>query len=265
MDRQAAFHTIAGMKPETYTLHDRIEREHWWFCGRRAILQEIARSVCPPAAGKRLLDIGCGTGANLAAWATEYAVTGIDISEDAVRMARERYPALDIRRVTEAAEREALAAKSDLVLLCDVLEHVEDEKALLAGIIHAMRPGANCIVTVPADMRLWSPHDDAFGHLRRYDMASFRPLWADLPVRVRVCSFFNARLFPVIYAIRRLTRVLGMSVGNDGTDLAIPAPWMNRYLTAVFSGESRRLLRVLRNEATGYCRGVSLMAVLERS
>jgi hypothetical protein len=154
-------------------------------------------------------------------------------------------------------------ARADVVMLNDVLEHVPDDQALLASIVGACPAGCQVLLTVPADMRLWSPHDEAFGHYRRYDAATLAAVWELLPVHVRMLSYFNARLYPAVRAVREINRRRGRSGGEANTDFRLPPRPTNRLLTGVFAGEGRRLKRVLHRQARGYRRGVSLIAVLQ--
>jgi hypothetical protein len=96
-------------------------------------------------------------------------------------------------------------------------------------------------------------------------MEGFRALWQGLPVALRLVSYYNARLYPLIWSIRRWNRWRGMASGSAGTDFSLPAAWLNRALTRVFAGERRRLARMIRDPShRGYRRGVSLVAILER-
>ena len=124
--------------------------------------------------------------------------------------------------------------------------------------------GAHLLLTVPADRTLWSPHDVSFGHYRRYDRARLAMLWEGLPVRVRLVSYYNTRLYPLIKAARMVGRWRGRALGAAGTDFALPPGFLNRQLTRTMSAESGRLLRVLAGESPEYRRGVSLVAVVRR-
>jgi SAM-dependent methyltransferase len=253
------------MGPEQFDLHSVLESTHWWFTGRRKIVRDIVAQLLPPSGGGRVVDVGCGTGANLAALASDYTCEGIDPSDQAVAYARQRYPEIQFRCGTAPADLGTAADEADLFLLLDVLEHVADDRALLAALIGAARPGAYLLITVPADMTLWSAHDVAFGHYRRYDRVQFEQVWAGLPVTVRLLSHFNTRLYPVVRAVRTFNRWKGTASGVSGTDLSPVPVRINRALHALFAGESARLISCLGpRRGRGYDYGVSLMAVLHR-
>src|SRR5206468_1673361 len=135
-----------------------------------------------------------------------------------------------------------------LVLLMDVLEHVPDDFGLFSELLSALRPGAFLLVTVPALTTLWSEHDVSFGHHRRYEREGLAEVWSGMPVRVCLLSYFNARLYLGIRAIRALNRVRRRTSGIEGTDFHIPAPFVNEALTTILAGESEHLLGMLRGE-----------------
>jgi hypothetical protein len=152
-----------------------------------------------------------------------------------------------------------------LVTMTDVLEHVRDDRSLLADVVQACPSGTWFILTVPADMSLWSDHDVVLGHYRRYDASGFCALWRDLPVSCELLAPLNRRLEPVVRLVRGFRRFWGGGRGAAGTDLSLPAPPLNRLLHHVFAAESDGILRSLaerRLVAAG--RGVSLLAILRR-
>lgn len=252
------------MNRDLFELHSDLEVRHWWFLGRRAVLGALVRELVPAGEGARLVDIGCGTGANVASFATDYRATGIDPSEAAIEFARELHPEVEfLAGAVEDVGLEALAA-ANIVVCSDVLEHVADDFALLSQILSAMTPGTPLLLTVPAHPHLWSPHDVGMSHYRRYTPSRFKRAWEDLPVQLSMLSYFNSRLYPVVRLIRWLNERAGRTPGGEGTDLSLPAAPLNAMLGRIFGGERARLLGALKNGANGYATGVSLLAVLVR-
>ena len=252
------------MQSEQFQLHAQIEAEHWWFVGRRRVLRHLVELLLPTP-GTSVVDVGCGTGANIAALSDRYLATGIDTSGEAIELARRHYPHVEFFCGRAPDDFCDLFAMADLVLLMDVLEHVRDDIGLLARLIDSLRPGAQVLITVPADPSLWSPHDQSFGHYRRYDAAMLERLWAKLPVTPRLLSYFNARLYPIVKLVRTFSRLRGTSAGDAGTDFRrLPKP-IDRALASVLAGESRRFADLLSGESQHvYRNGVSLLAVLVR-
>lgn len=253
------------MQSAQFQLHADVEQQHWWFVARRRIMRRLASQVLPPSPQHTVLDVGCGTGANIAELSADYTCLGIDTSAEAIEFARQRFPRVEflVGRAPEDLGQRMQQVR--LLLLMDVLEHVPDDFAMLSELLAATVPGTLVLLTVPADESLWSPHDESFGHYRRYDRARLERLWSDLPVRTRLISYFNARTYPLVRAVRAVNRIRGRAAGRAGTDFWVPAaPW-NRLLTSFFFGEVRVLEGVLSGRRRrGYAHGTSLVAILER-
>lgn len=268
------------MQTEQFQLHADIEQRHWWFVGRRRIMQRMVDemlAISPQNQSPQnqspqnqspqtmVVDIGCGTGANIAALADRYACVGIDASAEAVELARQRFADVHFLAGRAPEDLGQRMQQARLFLMMDVLEHIDDDFAALSGLLSASAPGSHFLLTVPADESLWSEHDESFGHYRRYDRARLELLWEGLPVTTLLLSYFNSRLAPVIRTIRMLSRFRGHAAGKAGTDFWLPVSPVNRLLTATFAGESRRLVDVLHGRRVrGYASGASLIAVLRR-
>ena len=143
----------------------RMEDRHWWFRGRRQLIWAmLSRADLPPK--PRLLDAGCGTGRNLIEFGALGPAAGVDPSADAVAFCRER----GIENV-KCAGLEDLPfgpGEFDLLLACDVIEHVLDDTAALRELLRVADVGANLIVTAPAYQWMWTEHDVQLHHFRRY-------------------------------------------------------------------------------------------------
>jgi SAM-dependent methyltransferase len=211
-----------------------------------------------------VVDVGCGTGGNLAALAGRYRCLGIDTSAEAVELARRRFPNVQFIVCRAPQDLGELAGQAKLVLLTDVLEHVSDDYALFSELLAAASPGCHFLVTVPADESLWSEHDESFGHYRRYDLERLAGVWAGLPVTTLLVSYFNSRLLPAVRWVRSRNRRRGRSAGRVGTDFWLPSRTVNWLLTAILAGEARRLAAALHGRKHGYRAGASLVAIVRR-
>jgi SAM-dependent methyltransferase len=244
------------------------EDYHWWFLARRRIMQELVRNLLPPSPDSLVVDIGCGPGANLASLAAAYPCVGIDASEDAIAVARSRYPMIKFICGYSPGDLGPVAQSARLFLVMDVLEHVEDDRKLLRSLVASSAPGAYFLITVPADPGLWSAHDEAVGHYRRYTAASLARVWGEMPMEPLLVSPYNARLYWLVKAVRTVNRTLHLSRRGDaseGTDLRVPRTPFNGVLTALFSNEAMALGRALQNRSSApYARGVSLIAITRR-
>ncbi len=245
------------MDRDLFLTHARVEQTHWWFTGRRAILREVLHRVAPPGRGTPLLDVGCGTGGNAAAFADDYAVLGLDPAPDSIALAKERFPAVQfVQAEGPEAGRDHLA-HGGVLLMTDVLEHVADDLDLFRRTVAVVPSGGHLVITVPADPSLWSAHDVTFGHFRRYTLPTLQALWQEAPVEVRLCTPFNARLRPLVALIRRS----GWR-SDGGNDLTIPSGPLNGLLHRLFASEAPHLANAIDQHRMPWRNGVSLMAVL---
>ena len=140
------------------------------------------------------------------------------------------------------------------MLLLDVIEHLEDDVAALQAARRLLTEGGVLVVTVPAYPWLWSGHDAALGHRRRYVAEGLRRLVEGAGYRVERLTYFNTVLFPAIAA----TRLYKRWRGDDRHDLRRPGPTLNRLLEMLFALERH----VVPSPALPF--GTSLMVVARR-
>lgn len=206
--------------------HGRLEADHWWFRARREILCALTDRYLRPHGGA-LLDVGCGSGGNLKALQSRFAEAhGLDVSATAAALSRQAGAVGVYLGGPEAVPREVWP-RLDMVLLADVLEHIESDRAFLAQILEQLPGGALVIITVPAGPALFGPHDRALGHYRRYDLAGFTALWRDQEVDTLLLSPFNCLLYPLMWVVRRL-------FPGSGSDLRRHSFLINTLLYHVF-------------------------------
>jgi len=257
---------VGTMHPDILLLHADIEERHWWFVSRRLIVAQVLRSVLPTHSGCTVLDLGCGTGGNLGALASEYACTGVELDGEAVRFAKNRYPEVDFHEGSILDPGAwPVHGKVDACLLMDVLEHLDDDRGAIRSATKFLKPGGHLLITVPAEPALWSRHDEYHEHRRRYMPADIRALLSDLPLAEVLITGFNARLFWPIKLWRWVQAQVPL-LRHRGTtgDLHMPPAIVNRLLTWVLAGESVRVQASLNESGLPYPRGVSLLALLRK-
>lgn len=203
----------------------RIESWHFWFVSRRELVASLLRREV--RAGETLLDVGCGTGANLALAAAGIRRLGVDIHIEELTRGMLQGDATSLPLRPESV---------DVVLALDVLEHVDDD-AMLAEVARVLRRGGRLIATVPAVRALWSVRDEAAGHRRRYDRSTLRALALRHGFRVRELRGFQFVLLPLLL-LSRFTRRKSVAA-RDFEDA--PPRWLNRVLLAVNRFEVRFL------------------------
>jgi SAM-dependent methyltransferase len=231
-----------------------LEDSHWWFRGRRQVIWAVLRRAALPSQPE-ILDAGCGTGRNLVEYGPIGNAAGVDPSPAAIAFCRRR----GLRDVFEA-RLEALPfddGRFDLTLVCDVIEHIEDDRAALAELHRVAAPGGQLLITVPAYMWLWSQHDETHHHKRRYTLRALRQRVRASGFEPRLESYFNSVLLPPIALARATTRRSPPANGRSDYELAPPA--LNRWLELPMRAEARLIERGVRLPA-----GVSIAMLCDR-
>ncbi len=240
------------MERATYDRMAEIDGAHWWFVGRRKIIAGLIERYAPARRPLRILEVGCGTGSNIALLQGYGTVDAIE-PDDAAR-------ALSTRRTGIAVKGGYLPdgvalddGAYDLIVLLDVLEHIPGDRAALGGLATKLAPGGRLLLTVPAAPWMWSAHDVAHHHHRRYTTRSLRETVEAGGFRLIRQSHFNTVLFPLIAAVRLAGRLTGRHGGDD----AMPGKAVNGALAGLFGAERYLVGRV------PLPFGVSLAAVAE--
>ncbi len=230
-----------------------LDQNHWWFTARRRILSSVITRIVRPPANARVLELGCGTGHNLDMLGQFGVVEASELDDHARALAAQRL-GRSVAKVALPDLNQFEPDSYDLIALLDVLEHVPDDKGSLAAILTRLKPGGALLVTVPANPWMWSAHDVAHHHHRRYRKAEIAALATAAGFEVDLLSPFNTMLFPLIAGVR----ALGKLRGHDSADDALPSGPVNRALDAIFGAEAKLIGRL------PFPFGVSLIAVLRR-
>jgi SAM-dependent methyltransferase len=233
-----------------------VDEQHWWYRGRRRIIAAELEHLELPAGG-RVLDAGCGSGRTMVDLARYGEVAGIELSEDAAEIARNRgCGEVVIGRVQELPWE---ANTFDLITCLDVIEHLPDDRAALQELRRVSKPGGWALLTVPAYQSLWSSHDEANHHYRRYSRRSLRAAAIDAGWGVCRTTSFNSLLLPPAAAFRLAQRRRNPnSNGGASPELRIGPAWVNAALEAPLRLEARWIGR---GGTLGA--GLSLMALLQ--
>lgn len=226
------------MDAAEYANLERIEREHWYYAGKRELVLRWISRLRPAEGRARALDCGAGTGRFALELARDHDVWVLDDHEESLRLLRERFAA--DRVLSLAGDRVPLPDGSlDLVTALDVLEHTPDDVAVVRGFHRLLVPGGLAVVTVPASMALWSDWDVSLHHFRRYDRAGLRALFPPESWKIEYVNYTNVPAYPAVWLLRRWRRWFPAPPGAPGEERAedrVPAPWLNSLLRRVFVG-----------------------------
>jgi SAM-dependent methyltransferase len=233
-----------------------LDDRHWWYRGRRRIIQaELDRLALPAQA--RVLDAGCGSGRTLEELTRYGEVHGIELDPGAAEMAQGRGCA-DVRvgRLEELPWEDGFF---DLITCLDVIEHTPDDRVTLRELRRVCRPGGFLLVTVPAYQGLWSMHDVANHHYRRYSRSRLQAAASESGWFVLRMTSFNGLLLGPAAAVRLAERRrLRQPNGDYKPELTLGPAWLNTALEQPLRLEARWLARGRTVPV-----GLSLLAVLE--
>ncbi|HKO99727.1 MAG TPA: class I SAM-dependent methyltransferase [Pyrinomonadaceae bacterium] len=222
------------MQEHHYSLVYEEEEKHWWYVGRRRILDTFVRALRPKLSTNppRILDVGCGTGANLNMLSNYGDGEGVDVSTQALNYCRER--GLQNVKYGTAEELPFADASFDLVTALDVVEHLDDDLAGLREIRRVLKPGGFALLTVPAFMFLWGVQDDVSNHRRRYTMPQLKRVVTEAGFSIERATYANIMFFLPVLAVRTFMRLFGL---RAQAEYAINVPVLNNFFAWLFALE----------------------------
>lgn len=247
-----------------------LETEYWWFAGRRAIIAQLLNAILKTTnkalakqnsaeqrldtlSAYHLLDIGSGTGANLpllrSVVGSSGSVTAIDFSPLALRFAADHAVMSGISLLQGDALRLPFPDNQfDVVTMLDVLEHLRDDSEALTEVFRVLRPGGHLVFSVPAYQHLWSAHDTALHHFRRYEFRGLHRLLRRSHFKVPILSFAMSLMPPVAWLWRKLIlpwqprRPRQAQRHSEGAVLPVVPPVFNAILILYLKWEGRLIV-----------------------
>ena len=227
------------MERVVYQQMAELDQRHWWYRARREVLAQLIRRIVDPPQDADILEIGCGTGHNLAMLGEFGRVDALELDDEARAHAQRR-----LGRSVMSAPLPQLAGVPehhyDLIGAFDVIEHIDDDQAAIASIAARLKPSGKFVMTVPAHQWMWSAHDIVNHHRRRYSKRRLKLLIENSPLKLERIGYFNCLLFPLAVAERLSSRLRK----KDEADLKLPAAPLNRVLELVFAAERHLVARV---------------------
>lgn len=227
------------MERVVYDKMAELDQKHWWYRARREILAALIRRLVRPPSGAKILEIGCGTGHNLAMLGEFGPVDALELDRKARAVAEQR-----LGRSVMSAPLPQLAGvperQYDMIGAFDVIEHIADDQAAVEAIAKRLKPRGKFMMTVPAHQWMWSAHDAVNHHQRRYSKRSLARLIDQSPLKLEAIGYFNSLLFPLAVAKRLASR----KSPQEDSDLSLPSPFVNTALEKGFAAERHLIGRV---------------------
>jgi SAM-dependent methyltransferase len=220
------------MERVVYQQMAELDDRHWWYRARRRIIADLIRREAHLPPDAEILEIGCGTGHNLAMLSGFGHVEGLELDDEARAISEKRLGravmSSPLPELGEVPDRHY-----DLIGAFDVIEHIDDDCAALASIARKLKPGACFIMTVPAHQWMWSAHDTVNHHKRRYSRSGLKALIEASPMNLEKLGYFNSLLFPLAVAERAASKLRG----KEDADVKLPPAPLNTALEKVFAAE----------------------------
>jgi SAM-dependent methyltransferase len=229
----------SGYDPAHFAGLAELESRNFWFRARNRLIIWAMERYFPGAA--RFLEAGCGTGFVLSGVAQAFPglqITGSELAAEGLGFAARRVPAA--RLIQMDARRIPFREEFDVAGAFDVIEHIEDDRAVLRALREALVPGGGLLLTVPQHPSLWSEFDARAHHVRRYRAADLRGKLVETGFEIVKMTSFVTLLLPLMYASRLAQRAPGADY-DPLAELRI-APWLNWTLERVLDAE-RALIR----------------------
>ena len=245
------------MNTDEYARMHTLETNYWWFAGRRRIVAALLKEAARRRELNDLLDIGCGTGANLPMLCdAARRVVAMDFSPLALQFAREEIASEGVSLLRADGHNLPFPdGRFDAVSMLDVLEHLQGDRRALQEVRRVLRapsasaPGGAFVFSVPAYQKLWSAHDEALHHFRRYEFRALEKLLQGEGFAVEKLSFAMSLMPPVAWAWRKFVlpfqerRPRNAQRHSEGAVLPSVPPFANRALEMYLGAESRVLVR----------------------
>ena len=222
------------MQAHHYPILYQVEETHWWYLGRRRIIRSLVEKIRTTLNNPdpKILDVGCGTGANLKMLAACGRAEGVDISPQAVEFCRER--GLNAVKLGAIEHLPYDNNSFEIVTALDVVEHLDDDVAGLREMRRVLRPDGRLLLFVPAFMFLWGVQDDVSNHRRRYTMPGLLKAVEAAGFSVEWSSYANISFFLPVLVVRSVMRWLGL---RAATEYGINISLMNGPFSQLFAAE----------------------------
>lgn len=245
------------MEINKYQEMENLEKFHWWFIYRQNILKFVLKNYLSNLdKDSTILDIGCGTGGNLQLLSQFYNnVIGVEPNDLAIEYCKSK----NLSNIIKSGLPNLNLVEdfsADVILLFDVLEHVDEDVQALSIVKNKLKDGGYIILTVPAFNFLWSTHDESFHHKRRYTHRQIQKMITTLDLKILKLSYLYFLLFPLVVCMRILKNFFKPLAEAD--DFQLNNKFLNTLITTLLLPE-RILLKYI-----DFPFGSSILAVAKK-
>src|SRR5213592_1652567 len=217
----------------------KLESFYWWFVARRKLLESLIEDISRKYNRPTILDVGCGTGINFSVLSKYGDTFSSDASEEALSFSKSR--GIDGLVRSQVESLPFVSSTFNIVTALDVLEHIDDDLKALDELLRISKDGGVLVITVPAYGFLWSEHDEALHHRRRYAASELRNKLTNAGFEVERITYYITFLFLPILFVRFVQSISKKSVRAKTSHIILPG-WLNSLLIAIL-GFERVLLR----------------------
>ncbi len=222
------------MENELFDEMYKVETQHWWFVARRKIIASVIDDL-NLGSNPRIMDAGCGNGDNLEFLSKYGELVAIEREDNALARAKSRQIGKVVKGELPDKFPSDINKENDLIVLLDVLEHIDDDEKSLSMLKNWAKNDATLLITVPAYQFLWTKHDELHHHKRRYTAGQLKKIIENNGWKVNYISYFNSFLFPLAFLTRLKDKVFPPSK-IDG--LSVPNRIINLLFEKIFSLEA---------------------------
>ncbi len=244
------------MQEAVYHKNFEVEDKYFWFVGRNAIVRKLIDELCNLNEADEVLDIGTGTGGFAKKLSEKYRVIGLDTSPIALDYCKKR--GLNDLFLGTLDEFPAGDWNIKAAVMLDVIEHIDDDSGIVAQVYDLLPKGGFLIATVPAYQWMWSQHDIAHMHKRRYNMKNFRELLTGAGFELSFTSYINTFLFIPAVLKRFIDKLNPKTKQKEETVDEVP-DGINNLFTKIFKAEGRFLPMIK------YPFGLTIVAIARKS
>jgi len=185
------------------------DRSHWWYLSRQRIIINYMKRLNYEDTNLRILDLACACGANLDYFSKYGKIIGIDISSESLKFSKMNGSSLLVQG--DAHNLPFDNNSFDLALGIDCLEHFKNDTEVIGQVYRLLKREGRFVVTTPAYMQLWSVHDEAYHHLRRYTASKIREILVTNGFTVEFCTYWTFYLLPLLYVFRKIRKLFRLN------------------------------------------------------